>query len=131
MKRQTAGAICEPIEISRWATWPGRRPADAWWREQHDALRRYPKGRQTAWGIPFLMPASDARCAIAAAARVEAPAMPAGGLSPAVFRGTRRQQWETRNAVLQGERDRIVNHVVFGPLLRLWRKFVNPNLPAA
>lgn len=68
---------------------------------------------------------------IATAARVDEPALPAAGLSPAVFRGTRRQQWEARVAALQAERERILNHVVFGPLLRLWRRFVNPSLPSA
>lgn len=54
-------------------------------------------------------------------------------LPPVKFMGTRRQFLETEyNRLSQTEYDlnRILNHVIFGRLLKLWKRFINSSFPA-
>ncbi len=61
MKRQTHrkpakfGATFKTIDLGRYFNWPTRRAPDPWWRKLAAHVRKYPQGRQTAWGIPFRM----------------------------------------------------------------------------
>ena len=53
-------------------------------------------------------------------------------LPPVAFRGTRRQIMEkeiTNLNQLKNEFYRIYKHIVFGPLLKFWRRFINHNFP--
>jgi len=54
-------------------------------------------------------------------------------LPPVTFRGTRRNSMEQELArlkyelaLLTNEHNRILEHIVFGPLLRFWKRFINP-----
>jgi len=46
-------------------------------------------------------------------------------LPPVAFRGTRRDFMEQKLAKL----NRIYDHIVFGPLLKFWRRFINHSIP--
>ncbi|MCP5132600.1 MAG: class I SAM-dependent methyltransferase [Gammaproteobacteria bacterium] len=54
-------------------------------------------------------------------------------LPPVAFRGTRRQIMEkeiTNLNQLKNEFYRIYKHIVFGPLLKFWRRFINHSFPS-
>jgi len=56
MKRKRRfGAKCKPVSLARQFNWPRRVKRDEWWRKLRDRVRDYPEGKQTPWGVPFLM----------------------------------------------------------------------------
>jgi hypothetical protein len=54
-KLKEFGAKTRTIDISEYFDWPRSVPKEVWWQERADEVRRYPRGAQSSWGIPFEM----------------------------------------------------------------------------
>ena len=60
-KGRPVGARFNTLNLGHVFNWPRRALKDEWWRDLAAAARSYPEGRQTSWGIPFLMGAGPSR----------------------------------------------------------------------
>ncbi len=49
------GATCRQVDLKGLLSWPTRRVEGEWWQKLAEAVRKYPEGAQTPWGIPFTM----------------------------------------------------------------------------
>ena len=54
-KRRPFGATFKPVSLAGRLNWPGRSVRGEWWQKLAEAVRGYPEGAQTPWGIPFEM----------------------------------------------------------------------------
>ena len=54
-RRRQFGASFKPVSLTGRLNWPGRSVRGEWWQKLAEAVRGYPEGAQTPWGIPFEM----------------------------------------------------------------------------
>ena len=69
-KKKKFGAACKTVSLARYADWPSGKLAGPWWKQLAKHVAKYPKGKQSVWGIPFRASESG-RVIVATAGRDE------------------------------------------------------------